>query len=376
MSAAAPLTALDLFCGAGGLSWGLMQAGWSVIAANEIAADFAASYRRNHPHTPLVEDDIRRLDFTAWRESLGIAVGQLDLLCGGPPCQGFSTVGAKRIHDERNTLFHEFLRAIAAFGPRTVLFENVAGFKRLYDGAMHTALHRELHGLGYDTTGAVLDAVDFGLPQSRKRTFVLAWRREMTPVLLPTPTHFPREQSLLGPPQRTLWDAIGDLPPLTVGAQATAYATPPQNDYQRALRGDEMQLTEHGCAQYGGKMQQILALIPPGGTVDDLPAALRPRRYFKNTYARLHADRPAPTITRNFGTPSSSRCVHPYQPRALSTREGARLQGFPDGYVFVGSKTAKNLQIGNAVPPLFGAILGHQMRAALMTRPRLSVRVG
>ena len=117
-------------------------------------------------------------------------------------------------------------------------------------------------------------------------------------------------------------------------------------------------------------MREILSLIPPGGSVADLPERLRPRSYFANTYARLLPDRPAPTITRNFGTPSSSRCVHPFQNRALSTREGARLQGFPDAYHFVGGKQSKNLQIGNAVPPILGEAVARAVAAALRAGSR------
>ncbi len=124
-------------------------------------------------------------------------------------------------------------------------------------------------------------------------------------------------------------------------------------------------LTEHNSSKYGHKMQEILSLIPAGGTVNDLPKRLRPKSYFSNTYARLCPNEPSPTITRNFGTPSSSRCVHPYQNRALSTREGARLQGFPDDYIFCGSKTSKNLQIGNAVPPILGKVIAKEIMKSI-----------
>ena len=128
-------------------------------------------------------------------------------------------------------------------------------------------------------------------------------------------------------------------------------------------------LTEHNSSNYGKKMLEIMSLIPPSGTVQDLPERLRPKSYFLNTYARLHPDKPSPTITRNFGTPSSSRCIHPYQDRALSTREGARLQGFPDSYVFCGSKTSKNLQIGNAVPPIFGEVVAKMVAESILSSP-------
>ena len=116
------------------------------------------------------------------------------------------------------------------------------------------------------------------------------------------------------------------------------------------MRGSNKILTEHNCSNYGERMQKIISLVPPKGDISDLPVSLRPKNYFNNVYARIDPTQPSPTITRNFGTPSSTRCIHPFQNRARSTREGARLQGFPDKFIFYGSKTSKNLQIGNAVP--------------------------
>ena len=156
-------------------------------------------------------------------------------------------------------------------------------------------------------------------------------------------------------------DAISDLPKLKTNDVKEFYEKEAQNDYQFQLRNGLEQLTEHNSSNYGNKMLEVLSLIPRGGTVKDLPKRLRPKKYFSNTYARLLPDQLAPTITRNFGTPSSSRCVHPFQNRALSTREGARLQGFPDSYLFYGNKTSKNLQIGNAVPPIFGEMIAKEI---------------
>lgn len=155
--------------------------------------------------------------------------------------------------------------------------------------------------------------------------------------------------------------AISDLPPIEAGEEKNYYIGSPRNPYQKELRGSQKVLTEHNAANYGEKMREILRLVPPGGTVNNLPQRLRPQKYFGNTYARLVPDQPSPTITRNFGTPSSSRCIHPFQNRALSTREGARLQGFPDHYQFYGSKVSKNLQIGNAVPPIFGEVIAREI---------------
>lgn len=359
------MTAVELFAGAGGLGTGLKNAGFEVALANEIEPDFARTYSLNHPETVVLNEDIHSIDFTEVASKLGI--GRVSLLSGGPPCQGFSTVGSKNRRDPRNSLFHEFLRAVAELSPDFVLFENVSGFKSLYGGEAYRRLILELEELGYDWTGGVLDASDFGLPQIRQRTIVVGWKKGLPPVSLPAPTHCDGGDLFSLPPKLALIDAISDLPPIGSGESSEAYPCPPLNEFQRKLRGGCSNLTEHNASNYGEKMQQILCLIPPGGTVNDLPENLRPRSYFANTYARLLPDRPATTITRNFGTPSSSRCIHPFQNRALSTREGARLQGFPDTYRFHGSKISKNLQIGNAVPPILGEVVAKEILKSLQS---------
>ena len=353
------MNAVELFAGAGGLSLGLERAGFQVVLANEIEQNMATTFALNHPHTRVLNCDVHDIDFQKEIEKLGVPT--VDLVSGGPPCQGFSTVGSKRQKDPRNSLFYEFLRAVNELNPRYVIFENVSGFKRMYQGAAYHTLLKELDEAGYDTVSSVLEAADFGLPQRRKRTIVIGWKKHLPAVRLPEPSHHTEaglfhQQTLL-----TLMDAIGDLPPLGANDSHDQYATAPQNAYQQSMRERGTGLTEHNSANYGAKMREILQLIPPGGCVHDLPERLRPRSYFANTYARLLPDQPSPTITRNFGTPSSSRCVHPYQNRALSTREGARLQGFPDHYQFHGGKGSKNLQIGNAVPPIFGEIIARQI---------------
>jgi DNA (cytosine-5)-methyltransferase 1 len=232
----------------------------------------------------------------------------------------------------------------------------------MYDGVAYETLVRELGELGYDTKSQILNAADYGAPQIRYRTVVLGWKRGLPPLDFPPPTNG-NKRGLR--PYLTLMEAISDLPPIGAGESSSDYATPPQNEYQRRMRGEQKKLLEHNASNYGEKMQEILRIIPEGGSIKDLPMRLRPKSAYCNTYARLIPTEPSPTITRNFGTPSSSRCVHPFQPRALSTREGARLQGFPDDYIFVGGKQSKNLQIGNAVPPILGEAIATVVREAL-----------
>lgn len=353
-------TAVELFAGAGGLSIGLERAGIHVVIANEIMPDFAATLAANHPDTNVINEDIHKIDFRAELKKLGL--DSVDVLSGGPPCQGFSTIGSKNRQDPRNSLFYEYLRAVSETKPKYTIFENVSGFKRMYDGFAYETLVRELGELGYDTKSQILNAADYGAPQIRYRTVVLGWKRGLPPLDFPPPTNG-NKRGLR--PYLTLMEAISDLPPIGAGESSSDYATPPQNEYQRRMRGEQKKLLEHNASNYGEKMQEILRIIPEGGSIKDLPMRLRPKSAYCNTYARLIPTEPSPTITRNFGTPSSSRCVHPFQPRALSTREGARLQGFPDDYIFVGGKQSKNLQIGNAVPPILGEAIATVVREAL-----------
>lgn len=349
------MLAVDLFCGAGGLSLGLKRAGFRSVLSNEIEKDFATTFAMNFPECKVLNKPIQEVDFAAEILSLGLS-GKIDLVAGGPPCQGFSTVGKKEASDPRNSLFEQFLRAVREVGPRFVIFENVSGFKRLYKGEMYKKTVEGLDLLGFDCVSSVLNARDFGAPQSRERTIILAWRRGERPLSMPVPTHGGPER-----PHLTLMEAISDLPSLSVGQVGGGYLCEPQNEYQRDMRASGCSLAEHRCSKYGDHMQKVISLVPEGGSIMDVPEDLRPKGYFKNTYARLLPDLPSPTITRNFGTPSSSRCIHPFQNRALSTREGARIQGFPDDYKFHGGKGSKNLQIGNAVPPLLAFALGKQI---------------
>ncbi len=355
------IVCVDIFAGAGGFSLGLSRNNIETILANEIEQDFAKTFKLNNPKAKMLNEDIHNIDFK--KELKRIGNKTVDILCGGPPCQGFSTVGSKNKKDKRNSLFWEFLRAVNEIEPKAVIFENVSGFKSLYNGKAFETLIKELGDIGYNVYSDVLNAADYGLPQYRKRTIVIGLSKGYSfefPKILNSNSKNLFEEKYL-----TIMSAISDLPKLKVGEKKVNYSSLPKNSYQKKLRGNVKILTEHNCSNYGKKMQKIISLVPPNGDISDVPDSLRPKNYFNNVYARIDPSKPSPTITRNFGTPSSTRCIHPYQNRALSTREGARLQGFPDNFVFYGSKTSKNLQIGNAVPPMFGEIIGKQIEKSL-----------
>jgi DNA (cytosine-5)-methyltransferase 1 len=353
-------TCIDLFAGAGGLSYGLGQEGIESKVAVEIDNDFTKTFILNHKECHIINNDISNIKFDKLTKEQRI--GKFDLVCGGPPCQGFSTVGSKNEKDRRNSLFWQFLRAVNEINPKIVLFENVSGFKKLYKGVAFNTLISELHKLGYQTKSEILDAADYGSPQHRKRTIVIGFKEGIL-FDFPKPTHS-KEGNLFTQKYNVLSDAISDLPNLAPN-ETKQYYLKSKTVYQKEIRGDQQILTEHNCSNYGDQMKLKISMIPKNGSVKDLPPELRPKSCFGNTYARLNNNLPSPTITRNFGTPSSSRCIHPYQDRALSTREGARLQGFPDSYVFYGSKTSKNLQIGNAVPIHLAKAIGKELYISL-----------
>ena len=208
--------------------------------------------------------------------------------------------------------------------------------------------------IGYHMQMRLLNAADYGAPQIRERV-ILVGTLNSRPFEYPKPTHYNPENGTASgktmKPYITLGEALGDLPSINTGESAVKYRSKPQNDYQRLMRANApSDIQEHEVPNNSGHLVAIMKALPDGGSPKDIPAELRPGSGFGNCYCRLWWDKPSTTITRNFGCPSSSRCIHPRDPRPLSTREAARLQGFPDNYIFYGKRGDKHLQIGNAVP--------------------------
>ena len=355
------LTLLDLFAGCGGLSYGLSKAGFQSLAANEYQKVFSESFAANHKESEVIQGDITS---NVIFSKLKTFKGKIDMISGGPPCQGFSTIGSKEEKDPRNELFYAMMKLSAHIQPKIIFFENVSGFKRMYGGRAFDALLKELGDMDYHMPcpPQVLDAADYGAPQHRLRTIVIAFRKDIkVDFSLPAATHSNEPNLLVKKlkPHLTLEEALSDLPIIKSGKIGIEYTKKPQNDFQKEMRiGAPKQILYHDAPEHGEHLMEVMSHVGRGGSILDVPKNLRPKSYFANTYARLVPDAPAPTMTRNFGTPSSSRCIHPYLDRGLTTREGARLQTFPDKYIFTGSRSQKNLQIGNAVPPMLAEAIG------------------
>lgn len=349
---------MDLFAGVGGLSYGFgILPEFNIVAANEIEKDISIAYSLNHPDVKMMNCDIGSLTEEIISETLD---GQtIDLVIGGPPCQSYSTLG-KRQMDDRANLFMQYKRILQIIKPRAFVFENVVGILSMDKGRLFEKVKNEFEDLGYTLKHGVLDAADFGVPQHRERVILVGIKGDNN-FIYPDPTH---GEGLK--PYVTLRDAIGDLPVLKSGQSKSYYETAANNDFLRFVRSNSDDIvTEHSAPKNGAHLIRIMEALKDGQSKNDLPEEIRPKSGYGNTYAKLWWEKPSTTITRNFACPSSSRCIHPRDSRAMSIREGARLQSFPDDYKFYGADGMKRLEIGNAVPPLLSVAIAKNMLKAL-----------
>ena len=346
---------LDLFCGIGGLSLGLQQAGLCPVGGIDVWGEALATFRHNHPGVRTLEADITRVTRSLIEAELGVAAGDIDLVVGGPPCQGFSTVGKRDAADPRNLLWQGFHRVVAAVRPAYVVIENVEGLNVMQKGGVRDGILAEFNGIGYRMKAGLLRAADFGVPQLRKRMVFLGWLDGLTEPQFPHPTC----QDYV-----TVADAIFDLPPLEARERRIDYSAPAATAYQKARRGTCRVLSNHEAANHPAGLIEVLRHIPDGGNRKSIPDSLQPKSGFHNSYARLASFKPAIAVTSNMRKPSSARSTHPVQHRGLTVREGLRLQSFDDDFVVLGSRTSQYLQVGNAVPPLLGLAIGREILKA------------
>ncbi|PKM47691.1 MAG: DNA (cytosine-5-)-methyltransferase [Firmicutes bacterium HGW-Firmicutes-8] len=381
------LYAIDLFCGAGGLSEGLAQAGFQINFASDINKTYTQTHKYNHPNTYVYTDDIRNLSNNQVLELCKVMPGELDLLAGGPPCQGFSiNAPIRTMKDDRNHLFKEFLRIAETLNPKYILIENVPGIVSLEKGAVVKAIYYSLNKLGYKVNHMILFAAHYGVPQMRWRTFFIASRLTNGACTFPEPTHYAQgvanftggrnlcfklfsKDSLFGPQlidHTTVWEAISDLPIISNGGgfDEMQYDSPPLTKYQQQLREGSKTLFNHKAPSLGKINLERMNYIPQGGSWRDipydlLPAGLKRARRSDHTkrYGRLDPDGICSTILTKCD-PHWGSFFHPTQERTLTVREAARIQSFPDKFRFLGSLTEQYEQVGNAVPPLLAKAIG------------------
>ncbi len=363
----------DLFCGVGGFSAGFEATGeFEVVAGLDLLGDRLDTFTANHGAANAYGGDIRNIavDTLLNENERPFAV------IGGPPCQGFSSIRPFRNvewGDLRNNLAEEFCRVVAAARPKWLVFENVVGLLTHNGGKTLEALQGAFEGLGYRTSARVMNAAFHGLPQRRERLIIVG-SLEGKSFEWPVPTHNHSRRSMAGSsrlllapqlglletaePAVTLLDAIGNLPLVLAGQTADEYLDVVETRYQELIRAGADVLTMHDATAHSSEMLNIIRHA--GDNINALPLGMVTSG-FSSCYSRLAPNEPANTITVNFVHPASNRCIHPYQDRALTPREGARLQGFPDTFGFLGTRSQVVKQIGNAVPPILGRCIAEAL---------------
>ena len=354
--------AVDLFCGCGGISSGLRDAGFRILAGADMERHYIQTYQENFPEAESLRIDLAAVPPKNFGSSLKIRPGELDLLAGGPPCQGFSknVPRSRRTSDlANNLLIRTFLDYCEYLRPKMILMENVAEMRNGFDQSYTSEIGERLTTLGYSVQHSILNAADYGVPQRRRRAFFLA-AADGAPIKFPQPTHSkPGDQiSLPGIEKKSnhlsVWEAISDLPSLLhgTGSQPCEYISRPRNTFQRKMRNASGKVMNHVARKLRPRQLERLSSLEPGQGHKNLPVHLLTKSGYSGAYGRLTKEMVAPTITRWVFHPGSGRFGHPVDIRTITMRETARIQGFKDSFVLIGSYTQQAGQLGNAVPPL------------------------
>jgi DNA (cytosine-5)-methyltransferase 1 len=369
------ITVMDLFCGVGGFSHGFEKTGeFEVVSGIDLLPDRINTFASNHPKATAFCKDIKNLSIS---KILDESVAP-DVVIGGPPCQGFSSIRPFRNlteDDPRNNLFEHFAIVVDQIEPEWFVLENVVGLLTHKNGQTLNTIVDIFEEAGYSVSWRVLNAAYYGLPQFRER-LIMVGNRSGRSFEWPEPTHFcDGRRSMAGEHSQdvtqadlftgklerslTIMEAIHDLPPLEAGEEATEYRDDVDpTDYEKQLRSEDKKLTLHKATNHSERMIKIIKAS--GSSRADLPDGMTSSG-FSSSYSRLEEDLPSVTLTVNFIHPSSNKCIHPKQDRALTPREGARLQSFEDSYQFEGNRSQIVKQIGNAVPPLLGEVIAKGM---------------
>lgn len=382
-----PIKTIDLFAGAGGITEGFRQAGANCVFANDFNPNACETFRDNHPGVPMVCGPIQDLDTKRIKKSLGLKKGDLDILVGGPPCQGFSINAPERfLEDPRNSLFKHYLRFVDEFAPKLFMFENVPGMLSLGGGKIFDTIISQMQERGYRTSARILLSAHYGVPQVRWRMIILGSRLDEAPIH-PEPTHYytcrpnfkggssiatrlvPLDTLRLRPAV-TLADAIADLPPIEPGGgeELSSYGTAPvKSEYSKMMRSGSKNLLNHTANRLSKINLERLSHIHPGTAWTSiphklLPAGMKKARTSDHTmrYGRLSWNALAGTMMTKCD-PHWGAVFHPEQKRTFTVREAARIQSFPDRYRFLGPRVAQYEQVGNAVPVLMAKAIAESL---------------
>ena len=343
---------LDLFCGAGGFSCGMEHSSFKVLAGIDNDAATLETFKHNHLSAEAIEYDLSNIGDDLYNQLDPIFSGGLDVLVGGPPCQGFSIAGKRLEDDPRNSLWSAYVSIVKRYNPRIIFLENVPTIMSLYNGEIAQRITNSFKSLGYETSVKILLASDYGVPQNRRRAIFVAWNSQLPEF------KFPKKMDS----KITNYEAISDLPLLenTLGSEISEYESPPMSDYQRLMRSDSSKLHNHTAVNHMQKTKDIIAMVPDGGNYKDLPESLHRTRKVNIAWTRMNSQKPCFTIDAGH-----NHHFHYKANRVPTVRECARIQSFPDNFIFIGNRTSQYRQVGNAVPPLLGYALAKEAEKVL-----------
>lgn len=341
---------IDLFCGCGGLSLGFEMAGFESALAIDLWKDAIVTYNHNRRNKVGICEDIHNLT-DEYLESLN-RDGDIIGVVGGPPCQGYSTVGTRDINDPRNHLYIQYCRVVERVRPQFFVLENVKGLTTLMGGMFKDDIYNRFTALGYKVVYKIINASHYGVPQNRQRVFFVGIRDEEFTFPAADESHI-----------ITCSDALSDLPPLDDNDGdylAHDYLSAPQNEYQKWVRNGSQTILNHQITKHSEQTKEIISMIPDGGKIKDLPKEYWAIRKYNKAFERMSSQRPSNTVDtghRNY--------FHYSENRIPTARENARLQSFPDTFEFLGTRTSQYKQIGNAVPPLLAYAIAKAIKDIL-----------
>jgi len=346
-------TVIDLFSGCGGMSLGLEKAGYDIVYANDINDDALKTYRHNFPHVFVEQGDVTKISPRDVAKK--IKLNHVDVIVAGAPCQGFSTSGKRNPKDPRSKLFLQIIKFLDVFRPKIFVMENVSGLLSMEKGNTIKTITKHFSKSGYHVTHRILSAEEFGVPQMRNRVFIVGSSKP-----LPENQIFPKPNTKK---PVTVKEAISDLAFLGLGDTSDNYFSKPVSAYQKKMRVKSKTLHNHESANHSPRIQKRFSMVPPGMDGRNAPKITDTN---KRDYYRLHPNKTSRTITT-----LPEDLIHYKKNRIPTVRELARLQSFPDSFVFCGPRTTggkqrklacpQYTQIGNAVPPLLSELLFRQL---------------
>ena len=345
---------IDLFCGCGGLSKGFEMAGYNILLGVDNNGPALQTFEYNHKGSVGLNADLSDKETFKRIEQI-VGDRSIDVIVGGPPCQGFSLTGPRQFDDERNKLYLAMIETVKRFRPKAFMIENVPGMATLYKGAVKDEIIRRFTQIGYIMNSQILCSSDYGVPQIRNRLVFIGIRDSKVPFQFPKPCCNPEDYV-------TCEQAIGDLPSLenALGAEVSNYEIEPFTDYQRMMRGNCNTLYNHKAIDHKQFVKDTIALVPDGGNWKDLPPGVGESRIFHMAWTRYRSDKPSRTIDTGH-----RNNFHYKWNRCPTVRESARLQSFPDDFVFFGNKGQQDRQVGNAVPCLMAKAIAVQLEKYL-----------